>query len=174
VRLVILVAVYGLDMKLVELLLPGDPVAMRVGQVVLAASRLEWEARMFALELAVPFKSKAPGLDDVRKGIIAQSQRFAESDRIVVWITCAYGLWAERNNLAHSIWMDTWRDDGPTPELITQRGFATLDTDLGALDDLLNRMLEATWEGIEIVNVLRRRAIDRKANWGGPFGMPEL
>ena len=161
-------------MKLAELLLPGEPVATRVGQIVLAASRLEWEARMFAIELAVPFKSKAPGLADVRKGIIAQSQRFAESDRIVAWITSAYGLWAERNNLAHSIWMDTWSEDEPTTELITQRGFVTLDTNLAALDDQLSRTLEATWEGIEIVNVLRRRAIDRKANWGGPFGMPEL
>lgn len=161
-------------MNLAELLLPSEPVAMRVGQVVLAASRLEWEARMFATELSVPFKSKAPGLDDVKKGIIAQSRRFAEGDRIVAWITGAYGLWAERNRLAHSIWMDTYRDDATTPELITQRGFVTLDTDLAALDDLLSRTLQATWESIEIVNLLRRRAIDRGANWGGPFGMPEL
>lgn len=161
-------------MNLAELLLPGEPVALRVGQVVLAASRLEWEARLFAIELSVSFKSKSPGLEDVKKGIIAQSHRFAEADRIVAWITSAYGLWAERHRLAHSIWIDTYKDDVVTPELITQRGFVSLNTDVAALDDLLSRTLDATWEGIEIANVLRQRAIDRGANWGGPFGMPKL
>jgi hypothetical protein len=154
-------------------LLPVDELSLRVGKIVLAAARLEFEARMFALELPAKLDTKYPSLKDLRNAIVSASNGHPESQQIKDWIAESYLLWGERHRLAHGLWLDVYDVNDPTLHaLISQRGFDEVRTDLDHLDELLAQILRTTMAGIEIANAIRERRIAAAAAWGGPFGMP--
>lgn len=152
-------------------LLPHDPTSLRVGKIVLASARLEFEARLFATQIAA--KPKSHSLRALRNAIIQAARPYPEANSIEIWINKAFALWDERNRLAHSVWLDIYDPDDPALHaMVSAREFHILDTEITRLDDLLRRIVEATLEGLHISNAKLEEAIASAAAWGGPFGMP--
>ena len=163
---------YLVGMDAAAHLLPQDDTSLRVGKIVLASARLEFEARLFALHISA--RPKSPSLRALRNGIVQAAKPHPEAAAIEAWIDKAFTLWDERNKLAHSVWLDVYDDEDPTLHaLVSAREFHVLDTEAAHLNDLLRRILDATLEGLEISNTKLEEALASAPAWGGPFGMPD-